>query len=118
MQKKKEVERGERTIIHYSLHSKKESLILSLVDGNHLVVLVLDGLLQALDVAVIFQFNHSSAQGVAHFCAFHTLIGQDCLLDPCFTVTAHFQLVDGINHIFLVNKLSCSLIIILTSIML
>ena len=26
--KKKEVERGERTIIHYSLHSKKETLIL------------------------------------------------------------------------------------------
>ena len=45
---KKEVERGERTIIHYSLHSKKETLFLSSVDGNHLVVLVLDGLLQAV----------------------------------------------------------------------
>ena len=84
-----EVERGERTIIHYSLLSKKETLILYSVDGNHLVVLVLDGLLQAVYVAVIFHFNHSSAQGVAHFCDFHTLIGQDCLLDPGFTVTAH-----------------------------
>ena len=43
-----EVERGERTIIHYSLLSKKETLILYSVDGNHLVVLVLDGLLQAV----------------------------------------------------------------------
>ena len=96
MQKKKEVERGERTIIHYSLHSKKESLILSLVDGNHLVVLVLDGLLQALDVAVIFHFNHSSANSMAYFCIFDSLICQDCFLAPCFTVTEHFQLVDGI----------------------
>ena len=85
------MERGERTIIHYSLHSKKETLFLSSVDGNYLVVLVLDGLLQALDVAVIFHFNHSSAQGVADFCAFHTIVGQDCFLDLGFTVTVESQ---------------------------
>ena len=85
-----EVERGESTIIHYSLHSKKETLILpfqkgvSSVDGNYLVV-------KAFCVAAIFQFHHSSAQGVADFCAFHTIVGQDCFLDLGFTVTVESQ---------------------------